>query len=159
MLICCGVLSVWAQSPRNASGFFEYAQFITQTDAGADSLNLRAKKFFTLPLLVHWDTVYSAELDGKQAQVADGYVDIELPTGMWGSFIRVAMQYVILPSGNGYYYTIRHLKGGGGSGPPVFPLEEKPAEMKGRHYDQLLTRTHKYLQGVIGYMKQEMSGQ
>ena len=159
ILLCGTAVLLRAQSPRNASGLFEYSQFITQEDASTDSLNSRAKKFFTLPFLVHWDTVYATVKDGAQVQVANGYVEIELPTNLWGSFIRVGLQFLIFPSGNGYYYAIRHLKGGGGGGPAVFPLEEKPNELKGRQYEQLLARTHRYITGVIGYMKQEMSGQ
>lgn len=148
---------VLAQIPRNAGGQFEYMHAITLDNSPAAILKERARKFFSRPMLVHWDTTYLAEVDGRSASAGDGFIEIGLTTGMFGSRAKVGLQYVILPHDNGYQYSIRQLTVRNDNG-EVFPLEVKPQQMKHKHYDQLVNRTHRYLQRVIGYMKREMNG-
>lgn len=146
-----------AQIPRNGGGQFEYTQTITVDHSPSNTIEARAKKFFSRPMLVHWDTTYTASQQGHSANTGDGYVEIGITSGMFGSRVKVGLQYIILPQDNGYQYSIRHLTVRSEKG-DLFPLEEKPEKMKHKHYDQLVNRTHRYLQRVIGYMKREMNG-
>lgn len=146
-----------AQIPRNGGGHFEYAHTITIDNSPASILQQRAKKFFSRPMLVHWDSTYAANMDGRSASAGDGYIEIGITSGMFGSRAKVGLQYVIVPVDNGYQYSIRQLTVRNDNG-EVFPLEEKPQQMKHKHYDQLVNRTHRYLQRLIGYMKREMNG-
>lgn len=146
-----------AQIPRNSAGYFEYTQNITVDTSAASVLTERAAKFFSRPMLIHWDSTYTASLNEASANAGDGYVEIGITSGLFGSRVKVGLQYVILPQDNNYQYSIRHLTVRNEKG-DVFPLEEKPKEMKYKYYDQLVNRTHRYLQRVIGYMKREMEG-
>ncbi|MBO9634057.1 MAG: hypothetical protein J7578_13155 [Chitinophagaceae bacterium] len=149
-------LPVLAQIPRNAGGHFEYTQAIQLDNSPSILLQERAKKFFNLPMLVHWDSTYSAGSNGGLIYTGEGYVEIGISSGMFGSRVKVGLQYLIQPSDNGYQYSIRRLVVRGEDG-QVFPLEEKPPPMKNKYYDQLVNRTHRYLQRVVGYMKRVMS--
>lgn len=161
LLLCCILLAavppLLAQIPRNATGHYEYSQVITTDSTTVAVLQQRAEKFFSRPMLAHWDSTYSIQYNGASARAADGYIEINLTKGLWGDRAKVGLQYAIIPSGNGYQYSIGRLVVRGKEG-KEFPLEEKPAELKHKHYDQLVNRTHRYLQRVIGYMKREMSG-
>lgn len=161
LLLCCSLLiaalPLLAQIPRNATGHFEYSQLITVDTTPVAILQQRAEKFFTRPLLVHWDSTYSIQYNGSPSRAADGYIEIGLTTGLWGSRARVGLQYAIVPAINGYQYSIGRLVVRSKEG-KEYPLEEKPDHMKHKNYDQLVNRTHRYLQRVIGYMKREMNG-
>jgi hypothetical protein len=161
-LLLSGILlfmaaSLPAQIPRNGDGHFEYTQTITLDNSPSGILRERAKKFFSRPMLVHWDSTYTTSQDDDIARAKDGYIEIGITSGMFGSRVKVGLQYIILPQDNGYQYSIRRLAVRSEKG-DVFPLEEKPDKMKHKHYDQLVNRTHRYLQRVIGYMKREMNG-
>ena len=156
-MLLIAALPLLAQIPRNAAGHFEYSQFITSDSASVEILQQRAEKFFSRPMLVHWDSTYSIQYNGASARSADGFIEINLTTGLWGSRAKVGLQYAIIPSGNGYQYSISRMVVRGKEG-KEYPLEEKPAVLKHKHYDQLVNRTHRYLQRVIGYMKREMNG-
>jgi len=147
-----------SQIPRNAAGQFEYAQSITQDNTPSGTLLQRAQKFFSRPMLVHWDSVYTVEKNGSSAVAGNGYVEIGLSSGLLGSRVRVPLQYIIMPGNNSYQYSIRQMGVKSTEKGMQFPLEEKPQGMKSKHYDQLINRTHRYLQRVIGYMKREMNG-
>jgi hypothetical protein len=149
--------SLLAQIPRNGDGHFEYTQTINLDNSPSDIIRERAEKFFSRPLLVHWDSTYTASLDNDIASAKGGYIEIGITSGMFGSRVNVGLQYIILPRDNGYQYSIRRLTVRSEKG-DVFPLEEKPEKMKHKHYDQLVNRTHRYLQRVIAYMKREMNG-
>lgn len=149
-------LPVLAQIPRNAAGHFEYTQSIHLDNSPASLLQERAKKFFNLPMLAHWDSTYTVGSNGSIVFTGEGYVEIGISSGMFGSSVKVGLQYLIQPSDNGYQYSIRRLVVRSKDG-QIFPLEEKPAPMKNKSYDQLVNRTHRYLQRVIGYMKRQMS--
>jgi hypothetical protein len=150
-------ISAMAQIPRNGAGHFEYTQSITLDNSPAALLQERAKKFFQLPMLAHWDSTYSADNNGSPAFAGDGYIEIGISPGISRARMKVGLQYIIQPLDNGYQYSIRKLTVRNEDG-RVFPLEEKPADMKNKHYDLLVNRTHNYLQRVIGYMKRQMNG-
>lgn len=156
MLLAC-TLPVLAQIPRNATGHFEYTQSISVDNAPIGVLQERCRKFFSRPMLVHWDSTYTSGHEAGTVFAGDGYVEIGISSGMFGSRVKVGLQFVIQPSDNGYQYSIRKLVVRHKDG-QLFPLEEKPAPLKPKYYDQLVNRTHRYLQRVIGYMKREMNG-
>jgi hypothetical protein len=143
-----------AQPPRNDLDQFEYTQQLTVND-GDSILSRRARDFFKLPFIVHWDSV--AFVDAVHS--GQGNIKIRIHHWLDGFTVPVNLKIEITVLPNGYRYSFRHLEASRKGTKYVFPLEQKPENVNGVIYEQLMQKTHQYISSAISYLKRYMSGE
>ncbi|MDF2190260.1 hypothetical protein [Paraflavitalea sp. CAU 1676] len=151
LLIQCSVAV--AQLPRNGADQYEYNQQISLSVPDT-LLTQRAKAFFLLPFIVHWDSV--AFIDA--VHTAKGHIIVRLSHGLSGFNVPVALQMDIAVKPEGYQFVIRQLEADKKDSKYTFPLEQKPAAVQPAVYEQLLQKTHRYMGSVISLLKRHMGG-
>lgn len=145
-----------AQMPRNAAGLFEYTQTIPLENMTDSAMQLKARRFFSQPFLVHWDSVTTGQQPGQPVASGIGYVEIQIISGFSKMVIPVQLQMDLTVSGEGYRYSIGNLKAVKKSTGMAYPLEEKPPIMKYAVYDKLVNRTQRYITSMIAWLKTYM---
>lgn len=160
--LCCIVWLIvlapaYGQMPRNTAGRFEYSHTITLSAGQGNDLQTRARSFFRLPFLVHWDSVEATPLQTGLLIKGKGTIDVRVYHRMKRRVIPIALDFDVLTEGNSYQYTIHHFEARRRRSDPLFPLEE-PGELSPGLYDKMIDRTHRYMTVVIGYLKRELSG-
>jgi hypothetical protein len=142
-----------AQLPRNDLDKFEYAQEIT-LNAPDSILTQRARSFFRQPFIIHWDSV--AFVDA--VNTGRGHIMVRINYRLSGFQVPVDLKMEIAVRSNGYRYSIRHLEADKKDSRYLFPLEQKPQDVNGVVYEQLLQKTHRYISSVINLLKRYMEG-
>lgn len=151
LLIHCSIAG--AQIPRNSLDHYEYNQQIS-LNAPDTLLSKRAKAFFLLPFIVHWDSVAFADA----VHTAKGHIIVRLSHGLSGFSVPVTLQMEIAVKPEGYRYVISQLGADKKDSKYTFPLEQKPDAVQPAVYEQLLQKTHRYMGSVISLLKRHMGG-
>ena len=163
-LLCLLILadsSLYAQIPRNESGFYEYSSKITVDNGAGRALMLdKARKFFNQPFLVHWDSVYYQPGTEDLVMIGKGYVDVRAKLHVIAATrsIPVSFDFTLEVYEDGYSYTWNNFEVNNPDNGIYFEFEKKPDSLKQITYDQVLLKTHKRISFVTGYLKRFMKG-
>ena len=151
LLLCA--LSAQAQPPRNDLDKYEYTQKLT-VNASDSALRHRAREFFKIPFIIHWDSV--AFVEG--VHTGQGYIKIRVHHWLSAFTVPVRLKWEISVLPNGYRYSIRHLEANRQGTKYVFPLEHRPEDVNVVIYENLMDKSHQYLSSAISYLKRYMAG-